>query len=72
MLLVQAGTAKIEEVKDIPVTNILDKPIEPKIPSKPNKKLIVVIGFVLGVFLGVFAAFVKEFIKGIDFKKITE
>lgn len=72
MLLVQAGTARIEEVKDIPVTNILDKPIEPKIPSKPNKKLIVVIGFVLGVFLGVFAAFVKEFIKGIDFKKITE
>lgn len=72
MLLVQAGTARIEEVKDIPVTNILDKPIEPKIQSKPNKKLIVLIGILLGLFLGVFTAFAKEFIKGIDFKKITE
>lgn len=72
MLLVQAGTAKIEEVKDIPVTNILDKPVEPKIPSKPNRKLMVVIGMVFGLFLGIFAAFAKEFIKGIDFKKITE
>ncbi len=72
MLLVQAGTAKIEEIKDIPVTNILDKPIMPKIPLKPNRKLIVVIGMVLGLFLGIFVAFAKEFLKGIDFKKITE
>jgi tyrosine-protein kinase Etk/Wzc len=72
MLLVQAGSARIEEVKDIPVTNILDKSVEPKIPSKPNRKLMVVIGMVLGLFLGIFAAFAKEFLKGIDFKKITE
>jgi hypothetical protein len=33
--------------------------------------LILAVGTILGLFMGIFAAFVKEFIKGIDFKKIT-
>jgi uncharacterized protein involved in exopolysaccharide biosynthesis len=72
MLLVQSETAKIDEIKDSDVLNILDTAIEPEKPSKPSRKLGVIIGFVMGAFLGIFGAFVKEFISKIDFKKITE
>ena len=64
--------AKIDEIKDSDVLNILDTAIEPEKPSKPSRKLGVIIGFVMGAFLGVFSAFVKEFISKVDFKKITE
>ncbi|BDU50680.1 GumC family protein [Haliovirga abyssi] len=72
MLLAQNETAKIDEVKENSVINILDPAITPKVPIKPNKKLNVIIGFVLGIFLGIFLAFFKEFIKGVDWNKIKE
>lgn len=72
MLLVQSETAKIDEIKDSDVINILDPAIEPEKPSKPSRKMGLIIGFMMGAFLGVFSAFVKEFISKVDFKKITE
>ena len=72
MLLQQYETAKIDEVKESNSINILDEAIVPEIPIKPNKKLNVIIGFVLGGFLGIFIAFFKEFVKGIDWSVINE
>lgn len=72
MLLVQSETAKIDEIKDSDVINILDSAIEPEKPSKPSRKMGLIIGFMMGAFLGVFSAFVKEFVSKVDFKKITE
>ena len=72
MLLVQAETAKMDEIKDSDVLNMIDSPIEPEFATKPNRKLGVLIGFVMGVFLGVFLAFTKEFLSTIDFKKIMD
>ena len=72
MLLVQAETAKMDEIKDSDVLNMIDSPIEPEFATKPNRKLGVLIGFVMGVFLGVFLAFTKEFLSPIDFKKIMD
>jgi capsular polysaccharide biosynthesis protein len=42
-----------------------------KVRNKSKALMILAVGTVLGLFMGIFAAFVKEFIKGIDFKKIT-
>jgi len=72
MLLSQYETAKIDEIKGESVITILDEAIVPKVPFKPNKKLNVIIGFVLGMFLGIFTAFLKEFVKNVDWSKITE
>jgi chain length determinant protein (polysaccharide antigen chain regulator) len=35
---------------------------KPRSPSKPRKKLVLLLGAVLGLFLGIFAAFVAEFV----------
>lgn len=72
VLLAQYETAKIDEVKDASIINILDKSIVPKKPEQSKKKVIVAVGLVLGMFLGVFIAFFREFIKTVDWKKITE
>ena len=42
-----------------------------KVKSKSKALMILAVGTILGLFMGIFAAFAKEFIKGIDFKKIT-
>ena len=72
MLLSQLEKSKLEEISDESVLNILDEAIVPKYPFKPNKKLNVVIGFILGGFLGIFIAFLKEFIKSVDWSQVIE
>ncbi|WP_448516774.1 GumC family protein [Pseudothermotoga sp.] len=39
---------------------VLDEPYIPERPTKPNKRLILAVAFVLGVFLGVLIAFLRE------------
>jgi hypothetical protein len=40
-----------------------------QVKTKSKAKLILALGIVLGLFMGVFVAFIREFFKGIDFKK---
>ena len=47
----QREIALIEEIKQMPVLNILDKAVTPKLKTKPKKNMIVLISFILGVFI---------------------
>lgn len=40
--------------------------------KQTSSKLILVVGGVLGLFLGIFLVFIKEFLKGIDWKKFKD
>ncbi|TDT67863.1 uncharacterized protein involved in exopolysaccharide biosynthesis [Hypnocyclicus thermotrophus] len=72
MLRVEYEKTKLEVLNKKSMITILDSAIDPKYPDKPNKKLIVVISFVLGGFLGIFFEFFIEFLKNIEWDKITE
>ena len=69
MLRVQLEQAKLDEISNRSVIEILDEAVIPKIPSSTSKLLILIIAGVLGLFMGVFVAFVKEFAKGIEWKE---
>ena len=61
--------AKISEINEQSVIELIDEAVIPKISSSKNPKLIVIISLVLGLFMGIFITFVKEFAKGIDWKE---
>ena len=50
----QKEIALVEEIKKMPVLNILDKAVKPHIIFKPKKRIIVLIACVLGVFFSFF------------------
>lgn len=50
-------TARIEEVNDTPVITVIDPAVPPQQRSKPKRKLLVVLAFVLSGMVGVFWAF---------------
>jgi capsule polysaccharide export protein KpsE/RkpR len=71
----QLETAKIEEVKESEYVIILDNPNIPLYPSKPKKKLMVIMAGFLGIGLGMVLAFVLEYIqnsKNDDKKKLNK
>lgn len=43
-----------------------------KAEDKMSMKLVFIISNVLGVFLGIFVVFIKEFLKGINWKELKE
>ena len=61
--------AKISEINEQSVIELIDEAVIPKTPSPTTPKLIIVISMVLGMFMGVFITFVKKFAKGIDWKE---
>jgi len=61
MFVQKREEARIQEAGASSGVSVVDEAFVPNIPVKPNKKLILAIGFVLGVFLGVLGAFGKEF-----------
>lgn len=69
MLRVQLEQAKLDEISNRSVIELLDEAVMPKVPSSTSKKLILIISGVLGLFMGVFVGFVKEFTKGIEWKE---
>lgn len=69
MLRVQLEQAKLDEISNKSVIELLDEAIVAKVPSATSRKLIVIISGVLGLFMGIFIAFVKEFAKGINWQE---
>ncbi len=58
-LLKQLEMAKIEEKKDTPIFEIFQDPERPLVSSEPNRKLLIVIGFILGMGAGTFIIFIS-------------
>ena len=54
-------TTKIEEVKESDYMVVLDPPEAPLDPSKPKKRIMVVLAGVLGLGLGTLIGFLKEY-----------
>lgn len=53
--------AKLQEVKDTPVLNILNTPVIPQHKNRPHRLLILVISGSIGLLFGIFGTFVIEF-----------
>ena len=62
MLIQQLEQAKIDEVKDMPVVQPLDRAVPANKKYKPKIILNMAIALVISIFLGVFTAFVLEYI----------
>jgi uncharacterized protein involved in exopolysaccharide biosynthesis len=61
--------AKIQEKKEEPTFQILDKAIPPKIKFKPKIKLNVAISGILSIFIGIFLVFFLEYLESIKKKE---
>ncbi len=57
----QLETAMMAEVKENFAFKVLDAPMIPDKRSKPKRKLMVLIAFVVSLFIGIFAAFLREY-----------
>ncbi len=71
----QLETTKIEEVKESDYVIVVDPPNIPIFPSKPKKRMIVILAGFFGIGLGAFLAFVFDYSKKSDKetkKKIKE
>ncbi|MBR7783879.1 GumC family protein [Undibacterium luofuense] len=60
MLSKQYEIARLDEAKDIPLIQILDKAIDPEIKVKPQRSLIAIIFAMFGLLLGIGTAFLSE------------
>ena len=54
--------AKIQEARDTPTVQVLDEAIPPEIPSRPKKKLLVLVAVFLSFLGSVFWAFVRAYV----------
>jgi uncharacterized protein involved in exopolysaccharide biosynthesis len=60
ILAKQFEVAKLDEAKDFPLVQVLDKAIPPEMKSKPKRALIVILTTLVAFFLAVMWAFVSE------------
>jgi len=60
LLIKQYKVAKLDETRDPPVIQILDKAAPPERRARPRRKLMVAISAVLGFFSAITAAFIME------------
>jgi len=63
LLQKQYEMAKLGEVKDAAVIQVIDTAVPPQVRFKPKRTLMVLLAAVLGFFLSVFAAFFLEFLE---------
>lgn len=66
MLTTQLEQAKLDEARDMPTVNVLDRANVPEIPIKPNLKLNVLLAGVAGLFIGVVLIFLMEFLHRVE------
>ncbi|MEK6725506.1 MAG: Wzz/FepE/Etk N-terminal domain-containing protein [Deltaproteobacteria bacterium] len=59
----QYEMARLDEAKDAPIIQVIEKAIPPEKRIKPNRSQMVMIATVAGFFFSVFAAFLMEFIE---------
>ncbi|MFH0992369.1 MAG: GNVR domain-containing protein [bacterium] len=64
--------AKIEEQRDAPTLLVLDQPSYPELPSKPKKKIIVIIFFILALITSIATVFIIEKIMVIERERPDE
>ena len=60
LLYKQFEAAKIDEAKDYPLIQVLDKASPPERKSKPKRAIIVILSTLVAFFVSIFYAFVKE------------
>lgn len=63
ILLKQYELARLDEAKDAPIIQVIEKAIPPEIRIKPKRSQMVMIAMVAGLFISVLAAFLMEFIE---------
>ena len=63
ILLKQYELARLDEAKDAPIIQVIEKAIPPEKRIKPKRSQMVMIATVAGFFISVFAAFLMEFIE---------
>ena len=61
--------AKIQEARDTPTVQVLDKAIPPELRTRPKRKLLVLVGGFLAFIISIFWAFIKEYINKIKHEK---
>jgi tyrosine-protein kinase Etk/Wzc len=57
----QYEQAKLQEAKDTPTIQILDRAVPPERKAKPKRSLIIALAGLIGLFIGIFIAFLKEY-----------
>ncbi len=62
LLIQQLEQAKIDEVKDTPVFQVLDRAVPPERKSKPKTIIVTAMTGFMGIFLGIFVVFLLEYI----------
>jgi len=65
-LVQEYEAARIQEARDTPTIQILDRPAPPEIRTRPRRKVMVAIGALVGLILGVAMAFFLEFLSTTD------
>lgn len=60
LLAKQYEMAKIDEARDLPTIQILDRAVPAERKSKPQRALITIAGFIGGALLGIWVAFIRE------------
>ena len=58
--------AKIQEAKDTPTVQVLDRAVPPPFRSSPNRKLLVIIFGLLSMILSVFWVFVSDYLQKLE------
>jgi tyrosine-protein kinase Etk/Wzc len=66
LLTTQLEQAKLDEAKDIPTINILERSYPPEKAVKPKIALNVILSIIVSLFLGIFIIFFMEFIQRVD------
>ncbi len=62
ILLKQYELARLDEAKDAPIIQVIEKAIPPEKRIKPKRSQMVMIAMVAGFFISVFAAFLMEYV----------
>jgi hypothetical protein len=61
----QYELAKIEEIKEMPVVNVLDPAVAPLLRTTPKRRQTVMLAGVVSLFLGVFLAFALQYTENV-------
>jgi len=72
LLTEQYEQAKIQEAKDTPTIQVLDKAVPPQKRSKPKRRIIVMIAAILSLFVSGFVIFSSEYYQNLKTKNSQE